>query len=114
MDALADQLNEITAQIPTEIAGQIKTGVDDVTTSGIAPGLAVGDTAPDFALGDAVEMRLYLPTCWSRARLWSPSTGESGAPTATCSSGRFSRLYRRSRLLGRRSWPSARRRPTTG
>jgi peroxiredoxin len=60
MDALADQLNEITAQIPTEIAGQIKTGVDDVTTSGIAPGLAVGDTAPDFALGDAVGNEVVL------------------------------------------------------
>jgi peroxiredoxin len=60
MDALADQLNEITVQIPTEIAGRIKTGVDEVTASRVAPGLAVGDTAPDFTLSDAVGNQVVL------------------------------------------------------
>ncbi len=60
MDELAAQLNEITAQIPTEIAGRIKTGVDEVTASGVAPGLAVGDTAPDFTLSDAIGNQVAL------------------------------------------------------
>ena len=60
MDALADQLNEITNSIPAEIAGRIKTGVDEVTASGVAPGLAVGDTAPTFTLGDAVGNQVAL------------------------------------------------------
>jgi peroxiredoxin len=60
MDTLAAQLNEITAQIPAEIAGRIKTGVDEVSTSRVAPGLAVGDTAPDFALSDAVGNQVVL------------------------------------------------------
>jgi peroxiredoxin len=60
MDALATQLNEITTQIPTQIAGRIKTGVDEVTTSGVAPGLAIGDTAPDFTLSDAVGNQVAL------------------------------------------------------
>ncbi|MGD0880767.1 MAG: peroxiredoxin-like family protein [Acidimicrobiales bacterium] len=53
-------MNEITTQIPTQIAGRIKTGVDEVTTSGVAPGLAIGDTAPDFTLSDAVGNQVAL------------------------------------------------------
>ena len=53
MATLSAQLHEITAQIPTAIEGRIATGVDTVTTSGVAPGLAVGDAAPDFTLADA-------------------------------------------------------------
>jgi peroxiredoxin len=60
MDALADQLHEITDSIPTEIAGRIKTGVDEVTTSGVAPGLAVGDTAPGFTLPSAAGNQVVL------------------------------------------------------
>jgi peroxiredoxin len=60
MTTLATQLNDFTAQIPAEIAGRIKTGVDEVTTSGVAPGLAVGDTAPDFTLGDASGRQVVL------------------------------------------------------
>jgi peroxiredoxin len=60
MDVLAAQLNEITDSIPTEIAGRIKIGVDEVTTSGLAPGLAVGDTAPTFTLSDAVGNQVAL------------------------------------------------------
>jgi peroxiredoxin len=60
MGALAEQLNGITESIPAEIAGRIKTGVDEVTTSGVAPGLAVGDKAPDFTLTDAVGKQVRL------------------------------------------------------
>ena len=60
MTTLADQLSEFTAQIPAEIGGRIKTGVDEVTTSGVAPGLAVGDTAPSFTLNDAVGNEIVL------------------------------------------------------
>jgi len=60
MDKLAAQLNEVTAQIPAGIAGRIKTGVDEVTISRAAPGLAVGDAAPNFALSDAVGNQVVL------------------------------------------------------
>jgi hypothetical protein len=60
MTTLADQLNEFTAQIPAEIGGRIKTGVDEVATSGAAPGLAVGDTAPSFTLNDAIGNQIVL------------------------------------------------------
>jgi peroxiredoxin len=60
MDALAAQLNSITDSIPAEIAGRIKTGVDEVTASGVAPGLAVGDRAPSFTLPDALGKPVVL------------------------------------------------------
>ena len=66
MATLADQLNDFTAQIPSEIAGRIKTGVDEVTTSGVAPGLAVGDTAPDFTLSNAVGQHVALAELLAR------------------------------------------------
>jgi peroxiredoxin len=66
MPTLADQLNEITAQIPAEIGGRIQSGVDEVTSSGVAPGLAVGDAAPDFALSDAVGNQVVLTELLAR------------------------------------------------
>jgi peroxiredoxin len=60
MDVLAAQLDGITASIPTEIGGRITSGVDEVTASGVAPGLAVGDVAPDFSLDDAVGNPVVL------------------------------------------------------
>jgi peroxiredoxin len=53
-------LNDITASIPAEIGVRIQNGVDDVTSSGVAPGLAVGDVAPGFTLNDAVGNRVVL------------------------------------------------------
>jgi peroxiredoxin len=53
-------LNDITASIPVEIGGRIKSGVDDITSSGVAPGLVVGDVAPAFMLNDAVGNRVAL------------------------------------------------------
>ena len=58
MSDLATQLHDITAHIPAAIGGRIDAGVGEVTASGVAPGLAVGDTAPDFTLGDALGQRL--------------------------------------------------------
>jgi peroxiredoxin len=60
MTTLAFQLNEVTAGIPEAIGGRITSGVDDVTRSGVAPGLAVGDVAPGFTLKDAVGDEVVL------------------------------------------------------
>ncbi|MGA3145870.1 MAG: peroxiredoxin-like family protein [Acidimicrobiales bacterium] len=60
MTTLTSQLNDITASIPAEIGVRIQNGVDDVTSSGVAPGLAVGDVAPGFTLNDAVGNRVVL------------------------------------------------------
>jgi peroxiredoxin len=53
-------LNDITTSIPPEIGDRITSGVDDVTKSGVAPGLAVGDAAPGFTLKDAVGNQVEL------------------------------------------------------
>lgn len=53
MPTLAEQLNQITTQIPEAIAGRIATGVTEVRDSGVAPGLAVGEVAPSFTLPNA-------------------------------------------------------------
>jgi peroxiredoxin len=47
---LHEQLDQISTQIPIPIAERIQAAIDVVETSGVAPGLAVGDTAPDFTL----------------------------------------------------------------
>ena len=60
MTTLASQLDEITASVPAEISERIDSGLDDVTSSGVARGLAVGDVAPDFALTDAVGNEVVL------------------------------------------------------
>ena len=60
MTTLTSQLNDITASIPAEIGVRIQSGVDDVTSSGVAPGLAVGDVAPGFTLNDAVGNQVVL------------------------------------------------------
>lgn len=60
MSTLTAQLHDFTAQIPPEIAARITSGIDEVTSSGVAPGLAVGDRAPGFTLEDAVGNRVVL------------------------------------------------------
>jgi hypothetical protein len=47
MPGLAEELNVITANIPAEIGDRIQVGVDEITASNVAPGLAVGDRAPE-------------------------------------------------------------------
>jgi peroxiredoxin len=60
MSTLASQMNDVTASIPVEIGRRIESGVDDVISSGAAPGLAVGEAAPGFSLNDAVGNRVVL------------------------------------------------------
>lgn len=60
MTTLAFQLNDITATVPAEISGRIQSGLDDVTSSGVAPGLGVGDVAPEFTLNDAVGNKVVV------------------------------------------------------
>jgi peroxiredoxin len=47
------ELDVITASIPEAIGSRIIEGVAEIEASGVAPGLAVGDQAPDFTLFDA-------------------------------------------------------------
>jgi peroxiredoxin len=58
--ALRPQLDEITANIPDAIGGRIETGVAEIDASGIAPGLTVGDHAPNFTLRDALGQSVTL------------------------------------------------------
>ena len=60
MTTLAFQLDEITASVPAQISERIDRGLDDVASSGVALGLAVGDVAPDFTLTDAVGNQVVL------------------------------------------------------
>lgn len=48
------ELDAITGTIREVIGSRINDGVLEIETSGVAPGLAVGDHAPDFTLSDAV------------------------------------------------------------
>jgi peroxiredoxin len=57
---LTAELNDITASMPPEIGDRITSGVVDVTSSGVAPGPAVGDVAPGFGLKDAVGNQVEL------------------------------------------------------
>jgi peroxiredoxin len=60
MGTLADQLNGITVSIPEAIGSRIAAGVAEVTDSGAAPGLAVGEVAPGFTLGNATGQQISL------------------------------------------------------
>ncbi len=60
MTTLAEQLHEVTDSIPEVIGDRIDSGVGEVTTSGVAPGLAVGDVAPPFTLGNATGDQVSL------------------------------------------------------
>jgi peroxiredoxin len=58
--ALQPQLDEITANIPDAIASRIEAGVTEIESSGVAPGLTVGDHAPNFTLPDALGQPVRL------------------------------------------------------
>jgi peroxiredoxin len=51
--AIQQELNKITASIPEAIGTRIDSGVNEIDASGVAPGLAIGDHAPNFTLPDA-------------------------------------------------------------
>jgi peroxiredoxin len=57
---LQHQLDEVAAKIPPEIAARLRAAREEITASGIAPGLAVGEAAPDFTLPDARGQRVAL------------------------------------------------------
>ncbi len=54
------QLDEITASIPEAIGTRIDRGVGEIDESGVAPGLGVGDTAPNFTLPNALGQPITL------------------------------------------------------
>lgn len=58
--ALQPQLDEITVNIPDAIGERIDAGVAVIEHSGVAPGLAVGDHAPNFTLPDALGQPVRL------------------------------------------------------
>lgn len=55
MTSLTEELAEMAVKsgMPDEIATVIAQGNKEIADAGIAPGLAIGDTAPDFTLPDA-------------------------------------------------------------
>ncbi len=57
---LREQLDGITTAIPEPIAVRIDAGVAEIEASQAAPGLAVGDRAPDFTLPDALGRPVSL------------------------------------------------------
>jgi peroxiredoxin len=58
--ALQPQLEQINAQTPAPIAQRITTAIAEIDASGMAPGLAPGEQAPQFSLPDAKERPISL------------------------------------------------------
>jgi len=57
---LKPQLAGITGSIPEQIGTRIDRGVAELAASGVAPGLPVGATAPNFSLPDAYGNQVVL------------------------------------------------------
>jgi peroxiredoxin len=55
-----EQLEQITASIPEAIGTRIDIGVAEIDESGVAPGLTIGDRAPNFTLPDALGQPITL------------------------------------------------------
>lgn len=51
---LSRQLREFAAKIPDPVAERVRVAADEITASGAAPGLAIGERAPNFRLPNAV------------------------------------------------------------
>ncbi len=58
--ALQAQLDQISAQVPAPVRDRIEAAIKEIEASGTAPGLSVGDTAPDFALPDQLGRPVSL------------------------------------------------------
>ena len=58
--AVQQQLAQIDAQVPEPIAERVTAAIAEVDTSGAAPGVAVGDPAPEFTLPDALGRPVSL------------------------------------------------------
>jgi len=57
---LAGELASMAARAPAHIAARITAAADEITASGAADGLMVGDRAPDFALPNQLGQRVEL------------------------------------------------------
>lgn len=57
---LNEQLTGQAGKAPPEVLDKIKAAQSEVEESGVAPGLAVGDVAPDFSLPDATGRPVSL------------------------------------------------------
>jgi peroxiredoxin len=51
-EGLQARLEQINAQVPAPVRDRIDAAITDIDASGSAPGLSVGDTAPNFTLAD--------------------------------------------------------------
>jgi peroxiredoxin len=58
--ALQAQLRQINAQVPAPISDRIDAAIEGIGSSGTAPGLAVGDSAPGFTLPDQLGRPVSL------------------------------------------------------
>jgi peroxiredoxin len=57
---LTRQLEEFSGNIPAPVAEQIAASMGEVDSSGVAPGLAVGEAAPNFTLPNALGESVSL------------------------------------------------------
>src|SRR5882672_1072873 len=58
--ALQAQLDRISAQVPVPISNRIDAAIREIEASGTAPGLSVGDRAPEFTLPDQLGRPVSL------------------------------------------------------
>jgi peroxiredoxin len=58
--ALSRELAEMAGRSPAPIAARITRGLEEVASSGVAPGLEVGTSAPNFALPNALGQSVEL------------------------------------------------------
>jgi peroxiredoxin len=58
--SLSAALAEYQASAPAEVTAIIDRGIDEIRQSGAAPGLQVGDHAPDFTLPDQLGREVHL------------------------------------------------------
>jgi peroxiredoxin len=58
--ALRQRLEQVDAQVPEPVTQRVTAAIAEVESSGAAPGLAVGEHAPDFILPDALGRAVSL------------------------------------------------------
>jgi peroxiredoxin len=58
--SLNEGLDEITRSSPAQPMAVLEHGIDQIRRSGVAPGLQVGDPAPDFTLSDQIGRSVHL------------------------------------------------------
>jgi peroxiredoxin len=57
---LSHELAEMAARAPAAVAARLASGLAEIAASGVAPGLQIGDRAPNFTLPDALGQRVEL------------------------------------------------------